>query len=178
MSAKKNKSGGKDPAQGSFNLNAPEQKASLASKAVPPPDEPEVIEAIKPSEEPAVPEEAIPVLTSAEPTNPEMSDPQPVSPAPAPTKKRSSKKSAIVVGISVMGSRLMGLLREVIFAYMFGAAKLSDVFVAAFRIPNLLRDLFAEGALSTRLHHDVYEDVGKRKDPRLPGISRGWSFPR
>jgi putative peptidoglycan lipid II flippase len=32
---------------------------------------------------------------------------------------------------------------------MFGAAKLSDVFVAAFRIPNLLRDLFAEGALST-----------------------------
>ncbi len=43
----------------------------------------------------------------------------------------------------------MGLLREVIFAFMFGAANLSDVFIAAFRIPNLLRDLFAEGALST-----------------------------
>jgi len=64
-------------------------------------------------------------------------------------RPKNSKRSAIVVGIAVMGSRLMGLLREVIFAYMFGAAKLSDVFLAAFRIPNLLRDLFAEGALST-----------------------------
>ena len=100
-------------------------------------------------EEPPVPEEAIPLLTGAEPSNPEMSDPQPVSPALPPPKKRSSKRSALVVMISVMGSRLMGLLREVIFAFMFGAANLSDVFVAAFRIPNLLRDLFAEGALST-----------------------------
>jgi putative peptidoglycan lipid II flippase len=62
---------------------------------------------------------------------------------------RNSKRSAIVVGAAVMGSRLMGVIREQVFAYMFGASKLSDVFIAAFRIPNLLRDLFAEGALST-----------------------------
>src|SRR5476649_2742696 len=64
-------------------------------------------------------------------------------------RPKNSKRSAIVVGIAVMGSRLMGVVREQVFAYMFGASKLSDVFFAAFRIPNLLRDLFAEGALST-----------------------------
>jgi putative peptidoglycan lipid II flippase len=62
---------------------------------------------------------------------------------------RNSKRSAAVVGLAVMGSRLMGVVREQVFAFMFGASKLSDVFIAAFRIPNLLRDLFAEGALST-----------------------------
>jgi putative peptidoglycan lipid II flippase len=67
---------------------------------------------------------------------------------PAP-KKRSSKRSAVLVGASVMGSRLMGVVREQIFAFMFGSSGLSDAFFAAFRIPNLLRDLFAEGALST-----------------------------
>ncbi len=62
---------------------------------------------------------------------------------------RNSKRSAAVVGVAVMGSRLMGLVREQIFAFMFGASVFADAFVAAFRIPNLLRDLFAEGALST-----------------------------
>jgi putative peptidoglycan lipid II flippase len=129
--------------QGSFDLDTPTPKSSLASKAAKPPEESAV------PEEPAVPEEAIPLLTASEPSNPEMSSPQPISEAPVAPKKRGSKRSAIVVGASVMGSRLMGLLREVIFAFMFGAANLSDVFLAAFRIPNLLRDLFAEGALST-----------------------------
>ena len=63
--------------------------------------------------------------------------------------KSSSKRSAAIVGLAVMGSRLMGVIREQIFAFMFGASMFADAFVAAFRIPNLLRDLFAEGALST-----------------------------
>ena len=45
-------------------------------------------------------------------------------------------------------SRLTGLLRETTLAALFGASGSMDAFVAAFRIPNLLRDLFAEGALS------------------------------
>jgi putative peptidoglycan lipid II flippase len=65
------------------------------------------------------------------------------------TAPRNSKRSAAIVGLAVMGSRLMGVIREQVFAFMFGASKLSDVFFAAWRIPNLLRDLFAEGALST-----------------------------
>ena len=48
-----------------------------------------------------------------------------------------------------MLSRLLGLVREQIFALTLGAGLYSDAFLAAFRIPNLLRDLFAEGALST-----------------------------
>ena len=48
-----------------------------------------------------------------------------------------------------MLSRLLGLVREQVFAITLGAGVYSDAFLAAFRIPNLLRDLFAEGALST-----------------------------
>jgi putative peptidoglycan lipid II flippase len=50
--------------------------------------------------------------------------------------------------LAVMFSRLLGLLREQIFAALFGGGMAMDAFTAAFRIPNLLRDLFAEGALS------------------------------
>jgi putative peptidoglycan lipid II flippase len=57
-------------------------------------------------------------------------------------------RSAGVVSIAVMCSRLLGLIREQVFAGMFGAGFAYDAFVVAFRIPNLLRDLFAEGALS------------------------------
>jgi putative peptidoglycan lipid II flippase len=53
------------------------------------------------------------------------------------------------VSALTMLSRLLGLAREQIFALTLGAGIYSDAFLAAFRIPNLLRDLFAEGALST-----------------------------
>jgi putative peptidoglycan lipid II flippase len=53
------------------------------------------------------------------------------------------------VGALTMLSRVLGLVREQIFAVTLGAGGYSDAFLAAFRIPNLLRDLFAEGALST-----------------------------
>jgi putative peptidoglycan lipid II flippase len=53
------------------------------------------------------------------------------------------------VSALTMLSRLLGLVREQIFALTLGAGAYSDAFLAAFRIPNLLRDLFAEGALST-----------------------------
>lgn len=57
-------------------------------------------------------------------------------------------RSAGTVSIAVMCSRLLGLVREQVFAVMFGAGFAFDAFVVAFRIPNLLRDLFGEGALS------------------------------
>src|SRR5512134_1756699 len=50
---------------------------------------------------------------------------------------------------ATMVSRVLGLVREQIFAIVLGANRYSDAFVVAFRIPNLLRDLFAEGALSS-----------------------------
>jgi len=45
-------------------------------------------------------------------------------------------------------SRILGLVREQVMAYFFGAGLATDAFLTAFRIPNLLRDMFAEGALS------------------------------
>ncbi|MBV9997074.1 MAG: murein biosynthesis integral membrane protein MurJ [Caulobacteraceae bacterium] len=60
-----------------------------------------------------------------------------------------TRRSAGIVGLAVIGSRLFGLGRELVFPAMFGAGKVLDAYYAAFQIPNLLRDLFAEGALST-----------------------------
>ena len=54
-----------------------------------------------------------------------------------------------MVGLAVMCSRVLGLARDQIFAALFGAGAGTDAFLTAFRAPNLLRDLFAEGALST-----------------------------
>jgi putative peptidoglycan lipid II flippase len=79
-------------------------------------------------------------------------------PAPAPAEARARAQDAAASSLArgarrvsalTMMSRLLGLVREQIFALTLGAGSTSDAFLAAFRIPNLLRDLFAEGALST-----------------------------
>ena len=57
-------------------------------------------------------------------------------------------RRAGVVSAAVLVSRVLGLVREQVFAVFFGAGRELDAFITAFRIPNLLRDLFAEGALS------------------------------
>src|SRR5206468_2359967 len=67
----------------------------------------------------------------------------------APEHKRVSTRATGVVGIAILSSRILGLIREQIFAGLFGAGKYLDAFLMAFRLPNLLHDLFAEGALST-----------------------------
>jgi len=68
---------------------------------------------------------------------------------PARGEEPDARRSAGVVGLAVMASRIFGLGRELVFPAMFGAGKVLDAYYAAFQIPNLLRDLFAEGALST-----------------------------
>jgi putative peptidoglycan lipid II flippase len=58
-------------------------------------------------------------------------------------------RRAGVVGAATMLSRVLGLVREQVMAALFGAGFATDAFNVAFRIPNLLRDLFAEGAMSS-----------------------------
>ena len=77
------------------------------------------------------------------------------TPVPAPgaasTPARSSQtlaRSAGLIGAATMTSRVLGLVREQVMAYLFGAGNAVDAFNVAFRIPNLVRDLFAEGAMS------------------------------
>ena len=59
-----------------------------------------------------------------------------------------SAKATWKVSAAVMTSRVLGLLREMMFAGLYGGSRWMDCFYLAFKVPNLLRDLFAEGALS------------------------------
>ena len=94
------------------------------------------------------------------------------TPQPA-TKQTSVARSAGVVSIAVMFSRVLGLVREMIFARYFGAGFLYDAYVVAFRIPNVLRDLFAEGALSVafvKVFTDYQINKGEKEAWRLASL--------
>src|SRR5690606_10141765 len=56
--------------------------------------------------------------------------------------------SSLKMAVATFCSRILGLVREQVMASLFGASGLTDAFLIAYRIPNLLRDLFAEGAFS------------------------------
>lgn len=62
--------------------------------------------------------------------------------------KRLNTRASGIIAAAVMLSRVLGLVREVLFNALFGTRAMG-LFLIAFRLPNLLRDLFAEGALST-----------------------------
>ena len=72
--------------------------------------------------------------------------------AALPTGNRPSSarlaRSAGLIGVATLVSRLLGLVRDQVFAYLFGAGNAMDAFYIGYRIPNLMRDLFAEGAMS------------------------------
>ncbi|MBO0859923.1 MAG: murein biosynthesis integral membrane protein MurJ [Chloracidobacterium sp.] len=77
---------------------------------------------------------------------------------------RSVARSAGVVSVAVMGSRVLGLVREQVFSSFFGASFANVAFQIAFRIPNLLRDLFAEGALSAAFVATFSQTLAKEGD--------------
>jgi len=83
---------------------------------------------------------------------------------PVPNQTGKIARAAGTVSVAVFASRLLGLVREQVFAGFFGAGYAIDAFVVAFRIPNLLRDLFAEGALSTAFV-TVFTDYDQRLGP-------------
>ncbi len=72
---------------------------------------------------------------------------QPNTP-PAKTDTSSTGRSAVFVGAGILISRIVGLIRQRIFAHYFGSSGEGDAFSAAFRIPNFLQNVFGEGALS------------------------------
>ena len=57
-------------------------------------------------------------------------------------------KSTLTVGMATIVSRLLGFVRDVVFARYFGASGATDAFFLAFKIPNFMRRLFAEGSFS------------------------------
>ena len=69
-----------------------------------------------------------------------------------PSQQRAHRdriaRDAGLTGAATLTSRVLGLVRDQVLAAFFGAGNDMDAFVVAFRIPNLVRDLFAEGAMS------------------------------
>src|SRR5271166_1728090 len=89
-------------------------------------------------------------MTSTSPPNSAPGSPLAAELLPSDERtERLNTKAAGIIGLAVICSRLLGLAREQICAALWGGGGAMDAFTAAFRIPNLLRDLFAEGALST-----------------------------
>jgi putative peptidoglycan lipid II flippase len=72
---------------------------------------------------------------------------EPPPPARAPDDSRLAKSAGLTGGATLV-SRVLGLVRDQVLASLFGAGNEMDAFIVAFRIPNLVRDLFAEGAMS------------------------------
>lgn len=80
------------------------------------------------------------------------------------------KVSSFTVGTLI--SRITGLLREMVFAYLFGASYATDCFNVAFRIPNLLRDMFSESALSAAFVPTFCEKMKKEEKGKMtPSLS-------
>ncbi|MGH7856314.1 MAG: murein biosynthesis integral membrane protein MurJ, partial [Candidatus Binatia bacterium] len=84
---------------------------------------------------------------------------------PGTVAEKSLRRAAGGIGLAVLASRLLGLVREVVFTTLFGAGRELDAFIAAFRIPNLLRDLFAEGALSAAFVSTFSRKLDREGEP-------------
>lgn len=82
--------------------------------------------------------------------------------ATTPSQSESVVRSAGVVSLAVFMSRVTGLLRESVMARLFGASMIYDAFMLGFRIPNLTRDLFAEGALASAFVPTFSEYLSQR----------------
>ena len=81
-------------------------------------------------------------------------------------ERESTARSAFMVGAGILISRIIGVIRQRVFAYYFGSHSVAaDAFTAAFRIPNFLQNVFGEGALSASFI-PVYANLLARKDEK------------
>lgn len=82
----------------------------------------------------------------------------------------SMMRNTLVTSACIFMCRMTGMLREVVFGAIFGVSWMTDAFNVAFRVPNLLRDLFAEGALS-----QSYTSVAS-KTRQVEGDAAAWEL--
>jgi putative peptidoglycan lipid II flippase len=90
-----------------------------------------------------------------------------------PSSHHGIVRSAGIVSAAVFLSRITGLVREMVMARLFGAGQVYDAFLLGFRIPNLTRDLFAEGALSSAfvpIFTRVLQREGRPRAARLANL--------
>ncbi len=86
--------------------------------------------------------------------------------------ERSVARGAGASGVAILISRITGLVRDQVMAVFFGAGFATDAFNVAFRIPNLLRDLLAEGSMSRSLVR-TFTDVEHKR-----GTEEAWELGR
>jgi len=67
-----------------------------------------------------------------------------------------------MMSVAILISRVLGLVRDQLMAFFFGTTFLNDAFVVGYKIPNLLRNLFGEGALSASFV-PIYNEIGIRR---------------
>ncbi len=77
--------------------------------------------------------------------------------------ERRLARNISMMSVSVFLSRILGLVRDQVMAFCFGTTLLNDAFVVGFKIPNLLRSLFGEGALSASFV-PIYNEIGIREE--------------
>ncbi|MCC6373225.1 MAG: hypothetical protein IT465_00200, partial [Moraxellaceae bacterium] len=95
-----------------------------------------------------------------------------MSQAPIPQKDASSStpkksglwRSTLIVSAMTMLSRIAGLVRDMVLLNTFGADRMMDAFLVAFKIPNFLRRLFAEGAFANAFVPVLSEYKTQRDD--------------
>ncbi len=86
---------------------------------------------------------------------------------------RTILKSTSLVGATTLLSRITGLMREMVYAQTFGAGAVMDAFLVAFKIPNFLRRLFAEGAFSQAFVPVVSEYKAQRTQDEVRELIDG-----
>ncbi|HZI09685.1 MAG TPA: murein biosynthesis integral membrane protein MurJ [Myxococcus sp.] len=89
--------------------------------------------------------------------------PPPQTPAPSRPERSGGGGGALLIATGILASRLMGLVRERVFAHYLGNSVEAAVFKAALRIPNFLQNLFGEGVLSGSFI-PVYAQLLGKKD--------------
>src|ERR1044072_2557140 len=85
--------------------------------------------------------------------------------------RASVARNAGVISLAVTASRVLGLVRDQMFAALFGAGLQYDAFLTAFRVPNLLRDLLAEGALSSAFVTTFTQTLQQKVKDEAIGLS-------
>ncbi len=87
---------------------------------------------------------------------------------PLPAVGSSMAKSAVIIGIAFLASRVLGLLREIILANRFGTSSEYDAYVSAFRIPDLLFLVIMSGSFGAAFIPVFGGFLAKRRERRKP----------
>ena len=86
-------------------------------------------------------------------------------PSHSPEEGKILRASALISGATFL-SRILGFIRDIVLARLFGASLAADAFFVAYRIPNMLRELFAEGSMSAAFI-PVFSEYVKRHPHKI-----------